>query len=280
MSRNAEWLSKFAESYGEKLNKTASKKKTQVVFSRTKLASAKNGDKIKYQGKMYRIADIAFEDEKGPGVLADEVTMGFEGTEMNPNGMEMGTANVDMLGGDACTVAPERAYTDPGNIFDLDVQSAEQAKFEAESAETSSKIMQEENIDRTQRSTPINLPSSNEVASPVGGEVMMDNSMPGEDYEVADDLGLETEEVSEGVCPECGSEHCTCEEDMNAEVDFREDEPAEVADDIDIEVEETEEESVEDEENDDEIEDEDESELEKMSSIANNVILKRLALRK
>lgn len=280
MSRNAEWLSKFAESYGEKLNKTASKKKTQVVFSRTKLASAKNGDKIKYQGKMYRIADITFEDEKGPGILADEVTMGFEGTEMNPNGMEMGTANVDMLSGDACTVAPERAYTDPGNVFDLDVQSAEQAKFEAESAETASKIMQEESIDRTQRSAPINLPSSNEVASPVGGEVMMDNSMPGEDYEVADDLGLETKDTT---CPECGSDPCVCEEDADTEVDFREDEPAEVADDLDIETEETtEEEPVEDgNENDEEVEeDEEESELEKMSSIANNIILKRLALRK
>jgi hypothetical protein len=40
------------------------------------------------------------------------------------------------MGGKKVTDAPERAYTDPGNVFDLDVQSAEQAKFEAESAET------------------------------------------------------------------------------------------------------------------------------------------------
>lgn len=275
MSRNAEWLSKFAESYGEKLNKTVSKKKAQVVFSRTKLANAKNGDKIKYQGKMYKIADIAFEDEKGPGVLANEITMGFDEAEMNPNGLEMGVVDVDMLSGGACVAAPERAYTDPGNIFDLDVQNAEQVKFEAEAAETASKLMQEESIDRTQRSKPINLPSSNEVASPAGGEVIMDNSMPGDDYEVADDLGLENEDA--GVCPECGSNPCVCEE--NVEVDLREEEPAEVADDLDVKTEDEEENK---EENDEveEDENEDEDELEKMSSIANNIILKRLALRK
>ena len=268
MSNDIKWLSDFAENYGKKIKRTAAKKGEQIILDRERLAGAKVGDKVKLNGKMYRIADVDFEDEKGPGIAADEI-MGYEGTESDPIGMEMGTAHVPSSS--ACTVAPERAYTDPGNIFDLDVQAAEQSKFEGEASTTESKIQQEQNIDRTQRSTPINLPSSDTSDFGPGAELPVATEPEvEEDYEVADDLDVEpaSEPVEESI------------EDLDLSND-----DGEVADDLDVETDdfddesedEISEEDLSDEEDDDEEEmDEDEIELNRMSSLANNRILKRM----
>ena len=263
MSNDIKWLSDFAENYGKKIKRTAAKKGEQIILDRERLAGAKVGDKVKLNGKMYRIADVDFEDEKGPGIAADEI-MGYEGTESDPIGMEMGTAHVPSSS--ACTVAPERAYTDPGNIFDLDVQAAEQSKFEGEASTTESKIQQEQNIDRTQRSTPINLPSSDTSDFGPGAELpVAAEPEVEEDYEAADDLDLEP--VSEPV------------EDLDLSND-----DGEVADDLDIETDDLDDESEDevseedssDEDDDEEEMDEDEIELNRMSSLANNRILKRM----
>ena len=269
MSNDIKWLSDFAENYGKKIKRTAAKKGEQIILDRERLAGAKVGDKVKLNGKMYRIADVDFEDEKGPGIAADEI-MGYEGTESDPIGMEMGTAHVPSSS--ACTVAPERAYTDPGNIFDLDVQAAEQSKFEGEASTTESKIQQEQNIDRTQRSTPINLPSSDTSDFGPGAELPVATEPEvEEDYEAADDLDIEpaSEPVEESI------------EDLDLSND-----DGEVADDLDIETDdlddesedEVSEEDLSDEEEDDDEEemDEDEIELNRMSSLANNRILKRM----
>ena len=65
MSNDIKWLSDFAENYGKKIKRTAAKKGEQIILDRERLAGAKVGDKVKLNGKMYRIADVDFEDEKG-----------------------------------------------------------------------------------------------------------------------------------------------------------------------------------------------------------------------
>ena len=224
MSKKISWLDNFAESYKKGMNKTASTKKgEEIILDRNLVKGAKLGDKVKLNNKMYRIADLDFEDEKGPGVVAEEIPMSLDNAE-DPMAMEMGTpAHATME--NKCTVAPERAFVDAGNVFDLDVRNQEQAKFEQEANETANHIMEEQNVDRTQRANPIVLPSMNtsEVpgmaaemapaapatpAAPAEEPVMEEDPMMEEepvmedDFEEADDLDIEKEDT----CPECGED--------------------------------------------------------------------------
>ena len=227
MSKKISWLDNFAESYKKGMNKTASTKKgEEIILDRNLVKGAKLGDKVKLNNKMYRIADLDFEDEKGPGVVAEEIPMSLDNAE-DPMAMEMGTpAHATME--NKCTVAPERAFVDAGNVFDLDVRNQEQAKFEQEANETANHMMEEQNVDRTQRANPIVLPSMNSTEVPgMAAEMVpkmpMEQEVPAEDpmmeeepvmeddFEEADDLDIEKEDT----CPECGEdeENCECEDE-------------------------------------------------------------------
>ena len=219
MSKKISWLDNFAESYKKGMNKTASTKKgEEIILDRNLVKGAKLGDKVKLNNKMYRIADLDFEDEKGPGVVAEEIPMSLDNAE-DPLAMEMGTPAQATIE-NKCTVAPERAFVDAGNVFDLDVRNQEQAKFEQEANETANHIMEEQNVDRTQRANPIVLPSMNASEVP-GMAAEMAPAVPAEepvmedDFEEADDLDIEKEDT----CPECGEdeENCECEDEDEEE---------------------------------------------------------------
>ena len=251
MSKKISWLDNFAESYKKGINKTASAKKgEEIILDRNSVKGAKLGDKVKLNNKMYRIADLDFEDEKGPGVVAEEIPMSLDSAE-DPMAMEMGTPAHGTME-NKCTVAPERAYTDAGNVFDLDVREQEQAKFESEANETAQHMQSEQSVDRTQRSTPIVLPSmgASEAPSmtdsmtpmapaeqapvepatdsmmseePMVEEPVMEDDFEEEpemseedDFEEADDLDIEKDE---DTCPECGEdeENCECDSEEDEE---------------------------------------------------------------
>ena len=231
MSKKISWLDNFAESYKKGMNKTASTKKgEEIILDRNLVKGAKLGDKVKLNNKMYRIADLDFEDEKGPGVVAEEIPMSLDNAE-DPMAMEMGTpAHATME--NKCTVAPERAFVDAGNVFDLDVRNQEQAKFEQEAYETANHMMDEQNVGRTQRANPIVLPSMNStevpgMAAEMAPKMPMEQEVPAEDpmmeeepvmeddFEEADDLDIEKEDT----CPECGEDeqNCKCEDEDEEE---------------------------------------------------------------
>lgn len=239
MAKKIDWLDNFAESYSKEMNKkTASRVKNEVIIERSLVKGAKIGDKVKLNGKMYKIADLDFEDEKGSGVVIEEIEevpvemapiMDVPSMSANdPMEMEMG-ANPASLGDNACTVAPERAVADPGPIYDLDVRSQEQSKFEEEAAETEQKIQSDAvNIDLTQRSHEVKPAAPEQVVAPVVEEPAMEE--PAMEEPMVEEPVVEDEVPAEDseVCPECGSEECPgcgdeecpgCEEDEVKEED-------------------------------------------------------------
>lgn len=205
MAKKITWLDNFAEAYGKKeISKTASKKKgEEIILDRNLVKGAKVGDRVKLNGRMWKIADLDFVDEKGPGVIAEEVPMELNDAT-DPMAMEMGTPAHQSLD-NQCVVAPERACTDPGNIFDLDVREQEQAKFEGEAAATANQLQQEQSVDRTQRTSPINLPKLDNAAptmpmeseAPAAPAAPAEPAMPMADEPVMEDELEDEEEVQE-----------------------------------------------------------------------------------
>lgn len=205
MAKKITWLDNFAEAYGKKeISKTASKKKgEEIILDRNLVKGAKVGDRVKLNGRMWKIADLDFVDEKGPGVIAEEVPMELNDTT-DPMAMEMGTPAHQSLD-NQCVVAPERACTDPGNIFDLDVREQEQAKFEGEAAATATQLQQEQSVDRTQRTSPINLPKLDaaapampiEPAAPAAPAAPAEPAMPMAEEPAMEDELEDEEEVKE-----------------------------------------------------------------------------------
>lgn len=247
MAKKITWLDNFAEAYGKKeISKTASKKKgEEIILDRNLVKGAKVGDRVKLNGRMWKIADLDFVDEKGPGVIAEEVPMELNDAT-DPMAMEMGTPAHQSLD-NQCVVAPERACTDPGNIFDLDVREQEQAKFEGEAAATANQLQQEQSVDRTQRTSPINLPKLDNAAPtmPMESEAPAAPAAPAEPaMPMADEPVMEDELEDEEEVQELGPKKAPgMEEAEDAE----------------------------------EVEDEDEDEDEKlMASLASNRILKRI----
>lgn len=247
MAKKITWLDNFAEAYGKKeISKTASKKKgEEIILDRNLVKGAKVGDRVKLNGRMWKIADLDFVDEKGPGVIAEEVPMELNDAT-DPMAMEMGTPAHQSLD-NQCVVAPERACTDPGNIFDLDVREQEQAKFEGEAAATANQLQQEQSVDRTQRTSPINLPKLDNAAPamPMESEAPAAPAAPAEPaIPMADEPVMEDELEDEEEVQELGPKKAPgMEEAEDAE----------------------------------EVEDEDEDEDEKlMASLASNRILKRI----
>lgn len=247
MAKKITWLDNFAEAYGKKeISKTASKKKgEEIILDRNLVKGAKVGDRVKLNGRMWKIADLDFVDEKGPGVIAEEVPMELNDAT-DPMAMEMGTPAHQSLD-NQCVVAPERACTDPGNIFDLDVREQEQAKFEGEAAATANQLQQEQSVDRTQRTSPINLPKLDNVAPamPMEPEVPAVPAEP--EMSMADEPAMEDELEDEEEVKELGPKKAPGMEE------------AEDVEDIE------------------DAEEEDENEDEKlMASLASNRILKRI----
>lgn len=202
MAKKITWLDNFAEAYGKKeISKTASKKKgEEIILDRNLVKGAKVGDRVKLNGRMWKIADLDFVDEKGPGVIAEEVPMELNDAT-DPMAMEMGTPAHQSLD-NQCVVAPERACTDPGNIFDLDVREQEQAKFEGEAAATATQLQQEQSVDRTQRTSPINLPKLDNAApampmEPAAPAAPAEPAMPMAEEPAMEDELEDEEEVKE-----------------------------------------------------------------------------------
>lgn len=205
MAKKITWLDNFAEAYGKKeISKTASKKKgEEIILDRNLVKGAKVGDRVKLNGRMWKIADLDFVDEKGPGVIAEEVPMELNDAT-DPMAMEMGTPAHQSLD-NQCVIAPERACTDPGNIFDLDVREQEQAKFEGEAAATATQLQQEQSVDRTQRTSPINLPKLDaaapampmEPAAPAAPAAPAEPAMPMAEEPAMEDELEDEEEVKE-----------------------------------------------------------------------------------
>ncbi|MBO5096271.1 MAG: hypothetical protein J6B98_05305 [Bacilli bacterium] len=198
MSKKIDWLENFAESYSKEIKKntkTASRVKNELIIEKSLVKGAKLGDKVKLNGKMYRIADLDFEDEKGPGVVIEEMEepMVEEAPELaappalDPMVMEMGAEVAPVVS------APERAVADPGDVYDLDVRSQEQAKFEGEAAETE-RVIQEDavNVDLTQRSHEVKPARQVDEVAPMVPEM-----------EVAPVIDAPVEPAMEEVCPEC-----------------------------------------------------------------------------
>lgn len=248
MAKKITWLDNFAEAYGKKeISKTASKKKgEEIILDRNLVKGAKVGDRVKLNGRMWKIADLDFVDEKGPGVIAEEVPMELNDAT-DPMAMEMGTPAHQSLD-NQCVVAPERACTDPGNIFDLDVREQEQAKFEGEAAATATQLQQEQSVDRTQRTSPINLPKLDaaapampmEPAAPAAPAAPAEPAMP-----IAEEPAMEDELEDEEEVKELGPKKAPGMEEAEEPEDTEE------------------------------VEDEDEDEK-LMASLASNRILKRI----
>lgn len=248
MAKKITWLDNFAEAYGKKeISKTASKKKgEEIILDRNLVKGAKVGDRVKLNGRMWKIADLDFVDEKGPGVIAEEVPMELNDAT-DPMAMEMGTPAHQSLD-NQCVVAPERACTDPGNIFDLDVREQEQAKFEGEAAATANQLQQEQSVDRTQRTSPINLPK-------------LDNAAPAMPMEPAAPAApVEPAAPAEPAMPM--AEEPAMEDELEDEEEVKELGPKKAP-------------GMEDAEDAEEVEDEDEDEK-LMASLASNRILKRI----
>lgn len=245
MAKKITWLDNFAEAYGKKeISKTASKKKgEEIILDRNLVKGAKVGDRVKLNGRMWKIADLDFVDEKGPGVIAEEVPMELNDAT-DPMAMEMGTPAHQSLD-NQCVVAPERACTDPGNIFDLDVREQEQAKFEGEAAATANQLQQEQSVDRTQRTSPINLPKLDNAAPAMPMEPEVPAAPAEPEMPMVDEPVMEDELEDEEEVKELGPKKAPGMED------------AEEAEDVE----------------DTEEEDEDEK---LMASLANNRILKRI----
>ena len=227
MSKKIDWLENFAESYSKEIKKntkTASRVKNELIIEKALVKGAKLGDKVKLNGKMYRIADLDFEDEKGPGVVIEEMEepMAEEAPAvLDPMVMEMGREVAPVVS------APERAVADPGNVYDLDVRSQEQAKFEEEAVETERAIQEDAvNVDLTQRSHEVKPARQVDEVAPMVPEmevapVMDDPVEPAMEEEVCPEC--EEAPMEEEVCPEC--EEAPMEEEMDEEDDEEEIKP-------------------------------------------------------
>lgn len=215
MSKKIEWLDNFAEKYAKEMKKTASKvEKQDLIVDRDLIKkSSKVGDLVKFKGKLYKIADLDFFDEIGPGVVISEV-----GTEV-PSGdamsMSMG-AEVTGLE-QKCAVEPERAMIDPGNIYDLgDITQQEVDAANAAAQKTECDIAAENSINRTTVDGKYSNPtdSHNFTTSVSTEEILIEE--PREELSVEEmTTNDSTEEVStEEVSTEEPTEELTVEENV------------------------------------------------------------------
>lgn len=215
MSKKIEWLDNFAEKYAKEMKKTASKvEKQDIIVDRHIIKkSSKVGDLVRFKGKLYRIADLDFVDEVGPGVVISEV--GTEVPTEDAMSMSMG-AHVTGLES-KCTVEPERAAMNPGNIYDLgDVMQEEVDAANAAAQKTECDIAAENSINRTTVDGKYSNPTdAHTFAAPVTTEEVVTEELVETEEAVEEVIDEQTEELSfeEEVCECLEGEVCDeCEE--------------------------------------------------------------------
>ena len=215
MSKKIEWLDNFAEKYAKEMKKTASKvEKQDIIVDRHIIKkSSKVGDLVRFKGKLYRIADLDFVDEVGPGVVISEV--GTEVPTEDAMSMSMG-AHVTGLES-KCTVEPERAAMNPGNIYDLgDVMQEEVDAANAAAQKTECDIAAENSINRTTVDGKYSNPTdAHTFAAPVVTEEVVTEELAETEEIVEEVIDEQTEELSfeEEVCECLEDEVCDeCEE--------------------------------------------------------------------
>lgn len=156
MAKKIDWLDNFAESMAKKSNmsKVASKiTKEDIIVDREEVKNAKIGETINFNGKLYKVADLNFEDEKGPGAVLTEVdeapveevtpaaTPGSIDTT-DPMSVSMGAP---AAGYETGQKPQEYARTNPGDIYHYEVPET----FEQAAVETAQQIETERNFDRS-----------------------------------------------------------------------------------------------------------------------------------
>ena len=146
MAKKIEWLDSFAENYAKDIKKTASKvQKEDIIVDKNDVKGAKLGDVINFQGKLYKVADLNFEDEKGPGVVLNEV--GPDVPTSDPMSMSMGTEVSGLTNGKS---SQEYARTNPGDVYHYETRDdVEQSAFEQSATETAQQIEKERASDRS-----------------------------------------------------------------------------------------------------------------------------------
>lgn len=146
MAKKIEWLDNFAEKYAKEIKKTASKQKSSIIVDKSVVKNSKLGDLIKFKGALYKVADLEYVDEVGPGVVLMEV--GTDVPTSDPMSMAMGTQVTGLE--NQCITEPERARTNPGDVYDLgDIRQEEVDAAEIAAIETQTQIESENSIDRT-----------------------------------------------------------------------------------------------------------------------------------
>lgn len=146
MAKKIEWLDNFAEKYAKEMTKTASKQESSIIVDKNVVKNSKVGDLIKFKGALYKVADLEYVDEIGPGVVLMEV--GNEVPTSDPMSMAMGTQVTGLE--NACVVEPERARTNPGDVYDLgDIRQQEVDAADVAAVETAAQIEGENAVDRT-----------------------------------------------------------------------------------------------------------------------------------
>ena len=124
--KKMEWLDKFAEEQKKNATKkvTASKKRPianlngydMIILSKNMLPNAVNGNTVKYRNKKWKVVNASYKDAMGSGVVLAS--------------------------------AEQRAYTDPGNVYDYNVrETTEIPDFEAAAQATAEKIAREDAVD-------------------------------------------------------------------------------------------------------------------------------------
>lgn len=124
--KKMEWLDKFAEEQNKNATKkvTASKKRSlanldgydMIILSKNMLPNAVNGNTVKYRNKKWKVVNASYKDAIGSGVVLAS--------------------------------AEQRAYTDPGNVYDYNVrETTEIPDFEAAAQATAEQIAREDAVD-------------------------------------------------------------------------------------------------------------------------------------
>lgn len=166
--KNAKWLDELAEKLEQKKTagrtKVASKVESKdlaaeadmIVIGRDKLAGAVIGNTVNYRNAGWKVVNVSYKDAIGEGVVLKRM------------------AAIDEK---KLTDAPERANTDPGNIYDYNVrETSEIPDFQAAAAATEQAIAQDATHDITTpqgRCTNVNAPAAApaEPAAPAAEEV-------------------------------------------------------------------------------------------------------------
>jgi hypothetical protein len=190
--KNMKWLDEFAEKQKESTTKkvTASKKKAlakldgydMIILSKNMLPTAVEGNTVKYRNKKWKVVNASYKDAMGSGVVLAS--------------------------------AEERAYTNPGNVYDYNVrETTEIPDFEAAASETAEQIARENAVDHcttpaARYMNPVLI--KNTVVEELRSK--MEDPTPVVTAPPAEEPALEDASVTEDVVDELGSEDTPAED--------------------------------------------------------------------